>query len=350
MPFPSVLLHEHLDGGLRVPTILELAASMRLDLPAGDQEALAAWFYQGESGSLERYLEAFEYTIGVMQTAEALRRVAFESLEDLAAQGVTYAEVRFAPMLNLAGGLDGESVVEAVIDGFEKAAAETGVQWGLILDAMRDQTDSELVAELCASYSDAGVVGFDLAGKELGHPPDHHLPAIRRVREAGLNLTIHAGEAAGVESIRRALHTCGTDRIGHGVEIIEDCTVIDGEITEMGPLASEIRDREVVLEICPTSNLHTKGWTPAQHPVGALYRAGFNITLNTDNRLMSSTSVPAEFRLLADFHGWTGTDFAKVTRAALVGAFCAEEVKQRLWEEQIAPGYADLGVSVTETW
>ena len=350
MLFPTVLLHEHLDGGLRVSTVLGLASSIGAELPATDEASLASWFDQGKSGSLEGYLEAFRHTVGVMQTPDALRRVARESLEDLGGQGVVYAEIRFAPMLNTATGLRPEAVVEAVLEGLKLGASSTGIEWGLILDAMRNRSGSEGVAELCAAYADAGVVAFDLAGPERGHPPDAHLPAMRIVRRAGLNLTIHAGEAAGVDSIRRAVHLCGADRIGHGVDIIDDCTLVDGKIVSMGALAEEIRDRRIPLELCLTSNLHTKGWTPAEHPADALYRAGFNVTINTDNRLMSATSVPTEFALLADHHGWSPADFARVTRAALDAAFCEDETKSRLWEQRIMPRFADLGVAVSPTW
>lgn len=332
-----VLLHEHLDGGLRPATVIELASAAGITLPASDEAPLREWFHQGDSGSLESYLAAFRYTLAVMQTEGALRRVAFEAIEDLWAQGVVYSEIRFAPLLNTAQGLAPEAVVESVLDGLTSAAAITGMRWGLILTAMRDEENSTRVAGLCDRYSTAGVVGFDLAGPEAGFPPSLHIDAIESARASRVGITLHAGEAAGVESIRIAVETCGTDRIGHGVELIEDCIVEDGEITGLGPVARAVLDAEIPLEVCPTSNVHTKGWHPAQHPVGALYRAGFAVTINTDNRLMSSTSLPEEFELLRRHHGFGASDVETVTRTALAAAFCPDEDKRKIWETLIAP-------------
>lgn len=332
-----VLLHEHLDGGLRPATVLDLARASGIRLPASDEDALRDWFYQGDSGSLESYLESFRYTLAVMQSEAALSRVARESIEDLSVQGVRYAEIRFAPMLNTAGGLHAEAVVEAVLEGSRTAAGAAGVQWGLILTAMRNDTNSLLVAGLCERYAGSGVVGFDLAGPEAGYPPDLHMEAIERARAAGMGVTLHAGEAAGVESIRLAIEECGAERIGHGVELIQDCVVEGGEIVGVGPVAQRALESGIPLEVCPTSNLHTKGWSPADHPIGALYRAGFNVTVNTDNRLMSATSLPEEFDLLQSHHGFGAADVAKVTKSALAAAFCPEQSKREMWETSIAP-------------
>jgi adenosine deaminase len=194
---------------------------------------------------------------------------------------------------------------------------------------------------------DLRVVSFDLAGPEAGHPASRHLPAIRKVQEAGFPVTLHAGEAGGVAMIAEARFRCRADRIGHGVDIVDDCVVDSGEIVEVGPVAAAIRDRRVPLEVCPTSNLHTKGWTPDRHPVGMLHRAGFTVTINTDNRLMSATSMPAEFELLRRHHGFGVDDLLAVTRRALVAAFCSEPVRRRLWDERIAPGYREAGAEVS---
>ena len=343
MQLPSVVLHDHLDGGLRPATVVELAAAVGHVLPADDPDDLADWFDQGRSGSLERYLEAFVHTVSVMQTAEAITRVAREAVEDLAADGVVYAEIRFAPHLLTRRGLSPDAVVEAALSGMAAGAAKTGMDWGLILDAMRQDDDSLDVARLAVRHAGHGVVGFDLAGPEAGFPPDRHLAAIRHVQEAGLHLTLHAGEAGGLASLASAMHRCRTERIGHGVEVIDDCTVRDGEIVSLGPLAADIRDRRLPLEICVSSNLHTKGWLPGDHPVGMLHRAGFAVTLNTDNRLMSRTSMSAEFELVRRHQGFDVDDLLAVTRTALDAAFCPVDVKRRLWEDVILPAYRSAG-------
>jgi adenosine deaminase len=347
-PLPSVLLHDHLDGGLRPRTVLELAESGGYHgLPVGDVDRLADWFDQGPSGSLERYLGAFEHTIAVMQSPEALSRVAEEALVDLAADGVVYTEQRFAPLLHTRRGLTPVAVIDAVIAGMARGAAATGVGWGIIVDAIRSEPDSFLAAEAAAERAGAGVVGFDLAGPEREFPPHEHLAAIGIAREAGLRITLHAGEAAGPASIASAVLRCATERIGHGVEVIEDCVVDDGRIVELGAVASTVRDRRIPLELCPTSNLHTKHWTADRHPIGMLYRAGFAVTINTDNRLMSRTSMSDEFDLVRTHHGFTVDDLATVTRTALDAAFCSHPERRRLWEDRIAPAYRAAGAELT---
>ena len=343
---PKVLLHEHLDGGLRIATILALAEENDYSsLPTTDPTGLAAWFHQGESGSLERYLESFDHTIGVMQTAAAIERVAYESVVDLAADGVVYAEIRFAPSRCTAGGLDRRRVVEAALAGLRLGERETDLESGLILVAMRHDTDSLEVAHLAVEMADLGVVGFDLAGPERGYPADAHLPACRYVREGSLSLTIHAGEADGPASIWRALQRCGAHRIGHGVQIVEDCLVEDGEIVSLGRLASYVRDHQVPLEVCVTSNLHTGHYAaPGDHPVGALHRAGFDVTLSTDNRLMSRISMSDEFALVVKHQEFSVRDLQQVTEQAMMAAFCPLPTKERLLTERIRPGYEMVGV------
>lgn len=347
VPLPSVVLHDHLDGGLRPGTVLELAGAAGHELPARDVEGLAAFFDQGVSGSLERYLDAFTHTIAVMQTAEALERVAYEALEDHAADGVVYAELRFAPFLHRRRGLTPLAVLEAAASGMRRAEADHGIAWGIIVDAIRSDDDSSEVAEVVVAARDVGVVSFDLAGPEAGHPASRHLAAIRRVQEMGLPVTLHAGEAGGVGMVAEAAFRCGADRIGHGIDVIEDCVVTAGEIVDVGRVAGAIRDRRVPLEVCPTSNLHTKGWEPEEHPVGMLHRAGFTVTINTDNRLMSVTSMPGEFDLLRRHHGFTVDDLLEVTRRALTAAFCPEPLRRKLWDDRIVPAYRAAGAMLT---
>lgn len=337
---PKVLLHDHLDGGLRVHTILDLAEAADYPwLPTTDPVELADWFDQSHSGSLSRYLESFEHTIGVMQSREALHRVAYEAVIDVSADGVIYAEFRFAPLNHVRTGLSPEVVVESTLAGLREGSEETGLHVGLILDAMRNRDHSTEVARLAASFSHRGVVAFDLAGPERGWPADRHLAACRVARSANLGLTIHAGEGDGPHSVWTALQRCGAHRIGHGVHIVEDCRVEGGDIASVGQVAAYVRDFAVPLEVCPTSNVHTGGWTPSSHPVGALHRAGFTVTLNTDNRLMSRISLSDEFRLVLDHQDFTGDDLRRVTENAMMAAFAPLPLKRELLEDRILPAY-----------
>lgn len=335
-------------------TVLELAEDHGYDgLPAGDEGSLATWFDQSESGSLERYLEAFDHTIAVMQLPEAIERVAFEAALDLAADGVVYAELRFCPSLFTRRGLGETDVIDLVASGLRLGEAETGLKWGIIVDALRQFDDSGAMARAATKRRSSGVVGFDLAGPEAPFPPTNHLAACRYIRESGLRLTIHAGEAGGekgVAYIASAMDVCGAERLGHGVEILKDCRVKDGVIVELGPVAARVRDRQIPLELCPTSNLATKKLDPRDHPLGPLFRAGFNITLSTDNRLMSHTSMSREFDFARNYHGLTTDNLARVTRSSLEAAFCNYETKRSLWETQIAPAYVDAGARVEPLW
>lgn len=337
---PKALLHDHLDGGLRVATVLELADVYGHRLPAGSPDELRAWFHQGRSGSLPRYLEAFTHTVGVMRDADACRRVAYEAGVDLAADGVVYAEVRFGPSLHMPFGMRREEVIEAVLDGFGAASRDTGIALYAIVTALRHMTDSEDVARAAVRYAGSGVVAFDLAGPEEGFPADAHAAACRIASEAGLGLTIHGGEGDGPDSMWRALSRCGTQRIAHGVRIVEDTEVVDGEIVSLGALASRVRDHRIHLEVAPTSNLHTGMYpTPAEHPLGALYRAGFDVGINTDNRLMSGISLSDEFALAVDHHGFTIGDLKQVTIAALEAGFGDWPGRRRLIEGAVASAY-----------
>ena len=343
---PKVILHEHLDGSLRPSTVHRLAEQAGRKLPVSDPHRLGSWFHQSGAHSLERYLQAFSHTVAVMQTPQALTTVAIEATEDLSSHGVVYAEIRFAPHLHTRAGLSLTEVVEAVSAGLTIGARRTGLDWSLILCSLRNTPTSPQTARLAAETAALGVVGFDLAGPEEGYPAVEHLPAIERALDAGVRVTLHAGEAAGPASIADAL-ICGAERIGHGVEVIEDCQVVSAEIRATGPVATEILERQIPLEVCVQSNLDTKGWEPRRHPLGLLHRAGFAVTLNTDNRLMSSTTPTAEFSLATAHHGFEIGDLAQVTRRALDGAFCDEPRKEELWERRIAPAYRQAGATVT---
>jgi adenosine deaminase len=340
---PKVLLHDHLDGGLRPQTVLELADETGYRaLPASDAESLARWFRKAaDSGSLVQYLETFAHTVGVMQTPEAIHRVARECALDLAADGVVYAEVRFAPELSTARGMAIEAVVEAMVDGFAAGSAEaaTPISVGALLCAMRQADRWEEVAGLVVRYRDAGVVGFDLAGPEIGFPPDRIPAAIGLLDRAGAHRTVHAGEADGIESIRAALDGTRAERLGHGVRIADEVAE-DGTV---GPLAQRVRDEQVTLEIAPSSNVQT-GACPslAAHPVDRLHRLGFAVTLNTDNRLMSGVSVTSEFTAVAETFGWSWDDVQTVTERAVARAFVSDGERARLLDEVVRPGYAAL--------
>jgi adenosine deaminase len=347
---PKVLLHDHLDGGLRAETVLELAVQSGHQLPAGDADALRRWFVDSaDSGSLERYLETFAHTVGVMQTAEALRRIARECVLDLAADGVVYAEVRYAPELHLQEGLTLPQVVEAVRDGFaegEELARRDGslIKVRQLLTAMRHQAMSREIAELSVAYRDRGVVGFDIAGAEAGYPPTRHLDAFEYLQRENAHFTIHAGEAFGLPSIWQAIQWCGADRLGHGVRIADDITVgPDGEPV-LGRLASYVRDKRIPLEMCPSSNIQTGAATSiAEHPIGMLTQLRFRVTVNTDNRLMSGVSLTDEMVRLVDAFGYDMADIRWFAINAMKSAFLPFDERLAIIDEQIKPAYAVLG-------
>ena len=337
---PKVELHNHLDGGLRVDTVIELAAAIGYTgLPSTDHTELEGWFLQDESGSLEEYLAGFEHTIAVLQSKSAIERVAYESGLDLAADGVVYAEIRFAPSLNTRDGLAQEDAIEAALEGFAKAEAEVPVTLRLIVDAMRNEPDSSAAAKAAIRFAGQGVVGFDLAGPEFGFPADDHAEACQLATSNGLGLTIHAGEADGPNSILAAIETCGARRIGHGIRIVDDIEIVNGEVTRLGDIALLVRDQQIPLEVCPTSNLHTLGLRAAAHPLGLLSRHGFNVTLSTDNRLMSAVTLTDELCFAVDYHGFDITDLRRVTLAALEAAFIDESVRSPI-RDVVESGYA----------
>ncbi|WP_103938020.1 adenosine deaminase [Thermomonospora echinospora] len=342
---PKVLLHDHLDGGLRPETIVELARAGGYDgLPATDAEELRTWFTEAsDSGSLERYLETFQHTVGVMQSQEALRRVAYECAEDLAADGVVYAEVRYAPEQHTRTGLSMEQVVEAVLAGFEEGGRDHGIRVGTLLTAMRHQARSMEIAELAVRYRDVGVVGFDIAGAEAGYPPTRHLDAFEYLQRENAHFTIHAGEAFGLPSIWQAIQWCGADRLGHGVRIVDDITGRDTPSPTLGRLAAYVRDKRIPLEMCPTSNVQTgAAKSIAEHPIGLLRRLSFRVTVNTDNRLMSGTGLAAEFAKLVDAFGYDWDDLQWFTVNAMKSAFIGFDERLELINGVIKPGFAQL--------
>lgn len=335
---PKVLLHDHLDGGLRPQTVIDLDDACGYGaLPTRDAGELGRWFVEAaDSGSLVRYLETFAHTVAVCQTEEALRRVAGECAADLAADGVAYAEVRFAPELFTAGGLSMGQAVEAVLDGFD---TDEDIEVNALLCAMRHSDRGDEVADLVVAFRDDGVVGMDIAGPEDGFPASLFSGPFARLREAMCHYTIHAGEAAGVDSIADALATCAPERIGHGVRVIEDIRVV-GDEAEMGVVAQYVRDRQIPLEVCPTSNLQTGiAGSIAEHPVTLLNDLGFNITLNTDNRLMSGTSLSREMHLLVQEAQWDLDDLYAATIAAVDASFQSLDDKARLIVDVIQPAW-----------
>jgi adenosine deaminase len=355
---PKVLLHDHLDGGVRPETVCEIADAIGHRLPAGDPQALAAWFVEAcSSGSLERYLETFAHTVAIMQTPDHLRRVARECAIDLAEDGVVYAEVRYAPEQHLEAGLTLDEVVEAVQEGFaegEVAASAGGrrIRVGTLLTAMRHAARSREIAELAVRHRNRSVVGFDIAGAEAGYPPSRHLDAFDYLHRANFHVTIHAGEAFGLPSIWEAVQVCGTDRLGHGVRIVDDIDLLGGlddrgrPSARLGLVAAWVRDCRIPLELCPSSNLQTSAATSiAEHPITMLKDLRFRVTLNTDNRLMSGTSLSREMRLLVEQAGWTLADLRWVTINALKSAFIPFDERLDLIDEVVKPGYATLGVS-----
>ncbi|MET8530108.1 adenosine deaminase [Micromonospora sp. NPDC005172] len=342
---PKALLHDHLDGGLRPATIVELAAEVGHELPTTDPAALGRWFVAAaDSGSLERYLETFAHTVAVMQTGPALRRVARECALDLAADGVVYAEVRFAPEQHLEQDLSLDEVVEAVLAGFAEGTAqavEAGltIRVGTLLTAMRHAARSQEIAELAVRHRDAGVVGFDIAGAEAGFPPTRHLDAFEYLQRENFHFTIHAGEAFGLPSIWQAIQWCGADRLGHGVRIVDDITP-DGAL---GRLAAYVRDKRIPLELCPSSNVQTGAVASiAEHPIGLLRDLRFRATVNTDNRLMSGTSMSREMSLLVETFGYGWRELQWFTINAMKSAFIPFDERLRIIDEVIKPAYAKL--------
>ena len=342
---PKVLLHEHLDGVLRPKTVIELARSAKYDqLPTEDPEDLARWFHQGANqGSLPKYLEGFAHTIAVMQTEEALERVAYEQAQDLSLDGVVYFETRFAPIFHTRKGLSYQQVVAAVLKGLARGRKDFGISSGLIICAMRNMDVSLEMGELAVDFRERGVVGFDLAGEEGGYPPKKHVEAFHYIQQQNFNITIHAGEGFGKESIWQAIQYCGAHRIGHGTRLIDDIAVADGKAVKLGDLAQYVLDKRIPLEICLLSNVHTgAARSLSEHPFKIFYQEKFRVTLNTDNRLMSDTTLTKEFEAAGDAFGLSLEDFEKITINAMKSAFLPYDQRCDFIYSVIKPGYAKV--------
>ncbi|MCX7538244.1 adenosine deaminase [Corynebacterium sp. P5875] len=358
---PKVVLHDHLDGGLRPRTVIELATECGYGaLPATDSDALRGWFVDAaDSGSLEKYLETFAHTCAVMQTIPALHRVAREAVEDLAEDGVVYAELRFAPEQHRERGLELGAVVDAVVEGIiegEKTAALAGrtIRARVILCAMRHADRAQEIADLLVGYRNDGdrehrgyVVGFDIAGAEDGFPPSCCAGAFETLRRELVPFTIHAGEAAGIDSLEGAVRE-GTWRIGHGARLYEDFTADLDTGIEPGRVSAFVRDRQIVLELAPSSNLQTGVVDDlVDHPLPLLQQLGFACTVNTDNRLMSGTTMTDEMMLLVDTFGYGVGELFELTATAIGGAFIPEPERREIMSTLIVPGWDELAENGT---
>lgn len=350
---PKISLHDHLDGGLRPETILELASDTGVETPAQDAAGLRRWFAdRSDSGSLVEFLTGFDLVLPLLQTEAALTRVAREYVADLAADGVIYGEVRWAPEQHLAGGLSLDRAVAAVQRGIEEGedeadAAGYSIRVGQILSAMRNADRSLEIAKLAVAHRERGVVGFDIAGPEDGHPASRHRAAFDHLAAEFLPVTVHAGEAAGPGSVRSALIDGRALRLGHGVRVAEDLQIIEREGDEVqvqfGDLARWVRDREIPLEMSPSSNVQTAAIAPwgdelADHPFDLLYQLGFAVTVNTDNRTMSGTSLTRELALLVDAFGYDLDDLEAFQFNAASAAFLPVEEREEL-VEMIGEGF-----------
>lgn len=343
---PKVMLHDHLDGGLRPQTIIELAKEIKYNkLPSSDAGELADWFHQGANkGNLVEYLMGFEHTTAVMQTKEALKRVAYEMMEDMKDDGVCYIETRFAPVFHTSKGLHHDEIVEAVLEGLEKGKRDFNVGYGLILCGMRNMENTLEIAELAVNFRKQGVVGFDLAGEEGGYPPKRHIEAFQFIQRSNFNITVHAGEAFGKESIWQAIQWCGAHRIGHGTRILEDLVVDkDGNILGLGDLAQYILDKRIPIEVCLLSNVHTGAIDKIEnHPFWKLYKNKFRVTINTDDRLMSDTTLTKEFITANEVFGLNLEDVEKITINAMKSAFIPYNERLNYIYSVIKPGYQKI--------
>jgi len=320
---PKTDLHCHLDGSLRVSTIIELAKAQRVSLPTFDAGELERMLVAGESvASLDDYLRAFDITLSVLQREDALERCAYELAEDAHRENIRYLEVRYSPVLHSRLGMRPAAVVEAVVRGLRKAERDFGIRCGVILSAIRSlgPESSLLVAELCVAFKNRGVVAFDLAGSEDGHPASVHRASFQLVIDNNINCTAHAGESFGPDSIHQALHKCGAHRIGHGTRLPEDRDLLD-----------YVNDHRIPLEVCPTSNVQTRAaasW--GEHPVGRFVADGLRVTINTDNRLMSATTVSRELELCHRHFGWDYATLSAVVLAGFKSAFLPYRDKAEL--------------------
>ncbi len=345
LEMPKVLLHDHLDGGLRTETIVELAKETGYEkLPSNDPGELGKWFFDNaNSGSLPLYLRGFDHTIALMQTPEALERVAYEMMEDMKKDNIVYIETRFAPVFHVNSKIHYNEVVQAVLKGLERGKRDFGVEYGLILCAMRNMQISQEIAELAVDFREKGVVGFDLAGEEGGYPPKKHVDAFHYIQRENFNITIHAGEAFGKESIWQAIQWCGAHRIGHATRLIEDMAISDGQVVKLGTLAQYVLDKRIPLEVCPSSNLHTGVVKDLKdHPFGVLLKEKFRLTINTDNRLMSNTTLSNEFKLTTLTFNLAFDDLEKLTINAMKSAFIDYKSRIDVIYNVIKPGFNRL--------
>ena len=340
---PKVLLHDHIDGGLRPQTIIDLAKDLKYNkLPTKDPAELAEWFHRGANkGNLVEYLQGFEHTCAVMQTKDALTRVAYEMMEDMKNDGVCYVETRFAPVFHTSKGLYHEDVVAAVLEGLEKGRRDFGVGYGLILCGMRNMKNTLEIAELAVNFRNQGVVGFDLAGEEGGYPPKKHIEAFQFIQRANFNITIHAGEAFGKESIWQAIQWCGAHRIGHATHLIEDFTFDkEGNVVGFGDLAQYVLDKRIPLEICLLSNVHTGAVDRIEnHPFGILFKEKYRVTINTDDRLMSNTTMTKEFMTAIEHFNLNLEDIEKITINSMKSAFIPYKERLDFIYNVIKPGF-----------
>ena len=349
---PKIMLHDHIDGGMRTTTLIELAKEIGYDkLAETEPEALQQYILtQSRRKKLELYLETFDHTLAVMQTPASIERVAYECGEDLANDGVVYAESRLAPQLFTLGsgngfdmvgkgaGLNMDEAMEAFHAGFARAEKDFGIVIRILCCSMKQFEPTTEVAEIAVKYSEHGnggmVVGFDLAGPEAGFLCSAHQAGINTALDGGLGLTLHAGEAAGMDSVADAVE-CGAQRLGHGVRIMDNVSFENDEDGKrkyfFGELAQGVRDRQIPLEVCPTSNIHTGICeTFETHPILMLHEAGFAVTLNTDNRLMSDITLSQEFQNCQEAFGWDKAEFEKFTQTALKASFCPDSIKETL--------------------
>ena len=343
---PKVLLHDHLDGGLRAETVIDLAKSVKYNkLPTKDPVELAALFHRGANkGNLVEYLQGFEHTTAVMQTKEGLERVAYEMMEDMKNDGICYVETRFAPIFHTSKGLYNEDVVNAVLNGLEKGSKDFGVGYGLILCGMRNMKNTLEIAELAVNFRNQGVVGFDLAGEEGGYPPKKHIEAFQFIQRANFNITIHAGEAFGKESIWQAIQWCGAHRIGHATHLIEDVSIDEkGNVVGYGDLVQYVLDKRIPLEICLLSNVHTGAIDKVEnHPFGIFYKEKFRVTINTDDRLMSDTNMTKEFLTAIQYFNLNLEDVEKITINSMKSAFIPYKERLSYIYKIIKPGFQKM--------
>ena len=340
---PKVLLHDHLDGGLRPQTIIDLADDLNYKkLPTRDKDELAEWFHVGANkGSLVEFLKGFEHTTAVLQTKEGLERAAYEMLEDMKNDGVVYVETRFAPVYHVNKNLYLDDTVTSVLRGLEKGKNDFGVGYGLILCGMRNMKNTLEIAELAVNFRQDGVVGFDLAGEEGGYPPKKHLEAFQFIQRSNFNITIHAGEAFGKESIWQAIQWCGAHRIGHATRLVEDIVFDEnGEVVSFGELAQYILDKRIPLEICLLSNLHTGAVDKLEnHPFGILFKEKFRVTINTDDRLMSDNNLTKEFLIATNYFNISFDEMEKITINSMKSAFIPYKERLRYIYKIIKPGF-----------